>query len=50
MDKKIEILKGRLNKLIEEVDNLLDPRVIELSQKLDKLIVIKQKEKLNASI
>ena len=45
MDKKIEILKGRLNKLIEEVDNLLDPRVIELSQKLDKLIAIKQKEK-----
>ena len=46
MDKKIEILKGRLNKLIEEVENLLDPRVIELSQKLDKLIVTKQKEKL----
>lgn len=47
MDKKIEILKGRLNKLIDEVGNLLDPEVIKLSQKLDKLIVVKQKEKLS---
>lgn len=46
MDKKIKKLKRKLYKLIEEVDNLLDPRVIELSQKLDKLMVVKQKEKL----
>ena len=39
MDDKLELLRNRLEKLIEVTDNLVDSEVVSLSCKLDKLIL-----------
>jgi len=38
MDYKLELLRKKLEKLIEVTENLADSEVVSLSQELDKLI------------
>lgn len=38
MEQEIEILRGKLNKLVEESSCLYCDKVVQLSQELDKLI------------
>jgi len=39
MDYKLELLRKKLEKLLEVTENLVDSEVISLSQELDKLIL-----------
>ena len=39
MDYKLDLIRNKLEKLLEVTDNLVDSEVISLSQKLDKLIL-----------
>ena len=38
MDYKLELLRNKLEKLLEVTENLVDSEVVSLSQELDKLI------------
>jgi len=39
MDYKLELIRNKLEKLLEVTDNLVDTEVVSLSQELDKLIL-----------
>ena len=39
MDDKLELLRNKLEKLIEVTENLVDSKVVSLSCELDKLIL-----------
>ena len=42
VDSKLELLRNKLEKLLEVTENLVDSEIVSLSQELDKLILLEQ--------